>query len=335
MSTKNLILVDNKRMIQTWRKSKVSLKEKILNYLISSENIVSGQKMAEIFQVSRGAIWKAIQSLNEEGYKIEGKNNSGYSLNLNLDILSKPLIQKYLNQPFHIEILDEIDSTSTYLKNILDTQNIPCIACAYHQTAGRGRTGKSFFSPDKGLYFSLAFKVNQSIDLTLITIKAGLAVVHALEKITHRECQIKWVNDIYYQHKKVCGILSEAIMDFEIKQISSIIIGIGINLFVKEFPNELLDIATSLGVEKCNKNLIVASIVNEILSNYDSESLINEYKEKCILMNKKVNFKINGQEYRGIAIDINEKGNLIVRTDQDEIMILQSGEVSLGSKYYE
>lgn len=312
----------------------MNLKEKILEYLIENETSVSGQKMADLFQVSRGAIWKSIQSLNSEGYEIEGKNNSGYFIHPVMNIISEKWLQKYLHQPFHIDVLDEVDSTSTYLKKIIDGQSIPCLACAYHQSAGRGRTGKSFFSPDNGLYFSLAFKVDEKVDLTMITIKAGIAVLHALKNIVHKDCQIKWVNDIYYQHKKVCGILSEAMMDFESGKIDSIIIGIGINLFVDKFPVELEDIATSLDIKKCNKNLLIASIVNGIMSNCNAMQLIHEYKENCIIMNKMVHFKMNGNEYTGLAIDINEKGNLLVKVN-DEIMVLKSGEVSLGSKKYE
>ena len=123
-------------------------------------------------------------------------------------------------------------------------------------------------------------------------------------------------------------------MDFESGKIDSIIIGIGINLFVDKFPVELEDIATSLDIKKCNKNLLIASIVNEIMSNCNAMQLIHEYKENCIIMNKMVHFKMNGNEYTGLAIDINEKGNLLVKVN-DEIMILKSGEVSLGSKKYE
>lgn len=313
----------------------MSLKNDILELLINQKEALSGEEIAKKFNVSRAAIWKCIQSLNDEGYKIEGKSNCGYILNENIDIYSKEYLTYYLNQPFHIEIFNEINSTSTYLKKIVNEGNENCLVCAYKQSNGRGRTGKSFFSPENGLYFSFSFKPKEKQDLTLITIKVGLAVIHAIKKLFNLDCEIKWVNDVYYLQKKVCGILCEALIDFESKDINAIMIGIGINLYMPQIPDELKDVAISLNVKNANKNLLIATIMNEVLSSSISNlKMINEYKEKCILMNREITFTINNISYNGIVKDINNEGNLVVLVD-NHLMYLKSGEVSLGSKKYE
>ena len=311
------------------------LKNEVLNYLIENDKPVSGQGIANHFNVSRGAIWKVIRSLNEDGYKISGKSNLGYYSDPNINIYSVNYLNKYLNQSFHIDIFDEVDSTSTYLKKIVYDYKLPSLAIAYKQTGGRGRTGKSFFSPPNGLYFSFAFKADDVSNLSLTTIKVGVAVLRAIESLFNIKCKIKWVNDIYYNNKKVGGILSEAIIDFESKQVDTICIGIGINLYVDKFPGNLKDVATSLDLKECNRNLLIATIINNFFDDsLNDEMLINEYKDKCVLLNKIVSFDINGKYYQGIAVDIDSEGHLIVNVDNNK-MILNSGEVSLGSKVYE
>lgn len=314
----------------------MALKNDILDYLILKNKTISGQEMADHFHVSRGAIWKAIQLLKEEHYVIEGKNHEGYTLQIPQNTLSEPFLRHYVNDPYHIEIFDEIASTSTYAKQLCEKTQQECIVCADVQSQGRGRTGKSFFCPRGNLYFSFTMKVtDQKKDLSLLTIRCGLATLHAIKKVTGRDCEIKWVNDIYYKNKKAGGILSEAIIDFESKDVQQIIIGIGINLYPVLFPDELKDTATSLDLTTCNKNLLIASIINEMNdNNQPSEEIIAEYKKYCILLNREISYQINGQLHQAIAIDINSQGNLVVLEDNKQI-VLKSGEVSLGSKNYE
>lgn len=308
-------------------------KEDVLNYILDSKDAVSGQKIAGEFNVSRGAIWKIINSLNEEGYKIKGKSNFGYYSDPNINIYSKNYLNRYLNQPFHIEIFDTLDSTSTYLKRIADDYNMSTLVCAYQQTNGRGRTGKSFYSPLKGLYFSFAFKAKEIKDTSLVTIKVAVAVIDALQEVLNKKCQIKWVNDIYYQNKKIVGILSEATIDFESKEVDKIIVGIGVNLKFDKIPEELKDVATSLDIDCCNKNLLIATIINNFFKEISIEDTIKTYKENCLLLGKEINFTINNINYHGIAKDINKHGHLIVEAN-NEVIELRSGEVSLGSINY-
>ena len=118
--------------------------------------------------------------------------------------------------------------------------------------------------------------------------------------------------------------------------IEAIIIGIGINVSTKQFPKELLDKATSLGIENINRSKFIALIVNEIfkIMNEDFNNVLNEYKDASCILNKKIEFKYKGQIYNGIAKDINNLGNLIVKCDKQEYT-LNSGEISIVQKNYE
>ncbi|MCI5744973.1 MAG: biotin--[acetyl-CoA-carboxylase] ligase [Erysipelotrichaceae bacterium] len=312
----------------------MALKDEVLSYFINHSNVViSGQQLAEYFHVTRGAIWKVIRQLNDQGYKIKGKNNLGYFFDQNLNIYSKECLSSYLNNNFHIEIFDSIDSTSTYIKKIIDEYNDPCLVLAYSQTNGKGRVGKRFISSPGGIYFSFAMKDIQSLNIDLFTIKVAVATHLSLSKFTKLQCQIKWVNDIYYQNKKAAGILCEALIDFESNYINSLIVGIGINLFNVKFDDELKDIATSLNVTSCNVNGLIAFIINEVLNPTMSiQEILSYYKKNCFILNKEITFIKDNIEYQGIALDINEQGHLLVKVNEN-IMCLQSGEVTL--KKYE
>ena len=184
---------------------------------------------------------------------------------------------------------------------------------------------------------SLLLRYNQTFnDATLITIQSAVAIKRVIKKLCGIDTKIKWVNDLYYQGKKICGILTEAISDFESGMIEAIIIGIGINVSTKQFPEELLDKATSLGIENINRSKFIALIVNEILKiiDEDFDNVLNEYKDASCVLNKKVEFRYKGQIYNGIAKDINNLGNLIVKCDNQEYT-LNSGEVSIIQKNYE
>ena len=147
-----------------------------------------------------------------------------------------------------IELFSEIDSTNTYLKNIA-SQNAPhaSVAIAESQTNGRGRLGRSFYSPNKtGVYLSLLYKTSEQITKpALFTAASAVAVSRAVKKLCNIDLQIKWVNDLYLAEQKVCGILCEGV-PLECEGLKTIIIGIGVNIFTTSFPKEIENKAGSL-----------------------------------------------------------------------------------------
>lgn len=322
----------------------MSIKSRVLEVLEKNRaKAISGQELADYLSVSRAAIWKAIRSLKEEGYQIEATTNKGYLLLDHNDIVSGEgiktfLLPEYQNNP--IIVYKQIDSTNLQGKKIAATGAANgTVILAEEQTQGRGRLGRSFFSPSQtGIYMSIILKPQKSLnDFLLITVAAAVGVCRAIKKLTHKEPKIKWVNDIFLEGKKICGILTEAVSNFEIGTIESVILGIGLNVKTSEnqFPDELREIAGSLFPEGITRNQIAAEIINEIMNlseNLEDTSLIEEYKEYSLVLGKIISYKKNEALFTAKAIDINNQGNLIVENDKGEISVIQSGEVTIGSR---
>ncbi len=319
----------------------MSVKSEVLNLLEQSgDKAISGQDLAEKLNVSRTAIWKAINSLREEGYIINATTNKGYTLDKNNNIISEQGIRSYLkdeNKEIPIYTYSTITSTNTLAKSMaIEGALDRTIIVADQQTEGRGRYGKSFFSPSKtGIYMSIIMKPNiKLVDSQLITIYTSVAVCKAIETLTNLSPKIKWVNDIFLNNKKICGILTEAISDFESGSIESIIIGIGINVKTAEedFPEELKDIAGSLFAEDISRNMIIAEILNEIFKNLEGikeEDLIKDYKDRSFVLGMEINYDKGDETIFATAIDINEKGNLVVRRRDNTLDTLYSGEIHI------
>jgi len=249
------------------------------------DTAVSGQALADRFGVSRNAVWKVINQLREEGHEILSDGNKGYRLDDASDVLSEAGIRVFLpeREDLKIAVYPTIDSTNNEAKRRLgagDGGNLLIVADA--QTAGRGRMGHTFYSPDgSGIYMTLSIDLaNPLYQPERITLAAAVAVVRALHPYLNEELRLKWVNDIFYREKKVCGILSEGVTDLETGLIQHAIVGIGINVRPAEFPEELRDIAGTLGILSPSRNEIVGRIVTELLDLYQdlsSDLYLQEY----------------------------------------------------------
>ena len=182
----------------------MSVKIDVLKILEENKNTcLSGELIAQSIGVSRAAVWKAINSLKEEGYEIESLNNKGYRLLETSDILSAPAIKNFLKEDVSLLVLKEVDSTNTYAKKLaIEGAENKTAVIAEHQTKGRGRIGRNFYSPEKtGLYMSIILRPEKTAEETLfITIGAALAVCRAMEKISDVKPQIKWVwNTLFWE----------------------------------------------------------------------------------------------------------------------------------------
>ena len=178
-----------------------------------------------------------------------------------------------------------LDSTNLEAKRlILSGEKLPFCVVADSQTNGRGRLSRSFYSPNKtGLYFTIALPFSD-FEITTITAKTAVAVCKALEEIKVTP-GIKWVNDIYLNNRKICGILAEAVNDIETGRISSIIIGIGINVTTVDFPRELSEIAGSIQKD-IDKNMLMDRITINLLDLiYNTTDFLSYYKSRSIILN--------------------------------------------------
>ncbi len=331
----------------------MTTKEAVLHYLQEhAGEPISGEIMALALNKSRTSIWKAIQSLKKEGYAIESATNKGYTLSQNNDVLSKQQITQELIQQHHpidwnIQTMESTTSTNDLAK-IYANQNstTPAIFISEEQTAGRGRLGRTFISPAKsGLYISLClFPTIALEDLSLITCATAVACVETLEQLTGKSLDIKWVNDLFYQDKKVGGILTEVISDFESQQVQSLIVGMGINLIdsPQSFPEELHSIVGSIfssrkeyETHSFNRNHFIANFLEKwafYYQNLSKRDFISTYKEHSNVIGKFVNVFEGSQTYSAFAKDIDENGHLIIEKEDNSLHSLSYGEVSIRTK---
>lgn len=218
-----------------------------------------------------------------------------------------------------------INSTSTYASENAEKIKTPAIIIADEQTEGRGRKGKLFYSPaDSGLYFSILIKTRNITEI--ITPSAAVAVCKAIEDLSDLKPQIKWVNDVFLNGKKVCGILSETFIRGDEQYLS---IGIGINLTTEVFP-ENLSIAGSIG--DIDKNKLVdkiSSFIGAYIEYPCRFDIVSEYDKRLFIKGMDISYFINNDSFNAEVIGINEKCNLIVRNSDGKETVLTSGEISI------
>lgn len=310
----------------------MGLKNDILFELSKAEDYISGEALAVKFGKSRAAVWKAVKSLTKEGYHIEAVTNRGYRLSSDNNILSAESVKSHLNKSIDVIFYPSVDSTNNVCKKLVaDECGKAFLVVANEQTAGRGRQGKSFYSPSgTGVYFSLVLRPRASLNSTVsITTAAAVAVCRAIESLTGKEPQIKWVNDVYFNGKKVCGILTEAITNFEDGIVDSVIIGIGINISTAQFP-ESVEGAGSLNAD-IDRGRLIATVANELLNiaTDDYKEFIDYYRTHSMVLGQKIKFIKNSVETPATAVAIDEHGGLEVELESGEHIILRSGEISI------
>lgn len=238
------------------------------------------------------------------------------------------------------EYLKETDSTNRYLKE-LAAAGAPegTVIIAEKQSAGRGRLGRIFFSPEeKGIYMSILLRPEIELQRSvLLTSMAAVAVARAIERVSGVKAQIKWVNDIFLNKKKVCGILTEAGIHMEKSCLDYAVVGIGVNVGVMEFPEELKEIATSVSNEcgfAVSKEVLIDEILKELEQWYPTlwdGSFLEESKKRSVLLGKDIlvlDVSAEGGSYPAKAVDINELGNLVIERN-GVTEVLNSGEVSI------
>ena len=321
----------------------MALKEQVLSCLEKNRTqSISGEQLAEKFNVSRSAVWKAINALRSEGYVIEAVTNRGYRLADDEDKLSAAGIAAFAQymDPDKIAVFDEIDSTNNKARAMaLEGAPHGTVIFADSQTAGRGRLGRTFVSPPgSGIYMSAILRPSADIGKAmLITTAAAAAVCRAVRGVTGADAGIKWVNDIYIGEKKICGILTEAMTDFESGGLESVIVGIGINFrrSADQYPDDVLERITWIYDEnkpKVSRNQLAAAVMDEVLrlcDDLDNKSFLDYYREHAIMLDKDVVCIRGNERWNAHTVDIDDQGGLIIRTPDGKLQTLSSGEISV------
>lgn len=327
-------------------KGKLGVKEKILELLTECSDYVSGQDICNQLGVSRTAVWKNINALKEEGYRIDSVNNKGYKLLAEPDRIDAARIQKYLCTKWlgnTIFYEGKMDSTNTQAKRLGEEAAANgTVVVTECQTAGRGRRGKVWISPAGNCYLSILLRpevlVNRASIITLVT---AMALAKAIKQVTALDTMIKWPNDVIANGKKLCGILTESSTDLE--YINYVVVGIGINTNQTEFPEEIREMASSIRLEtgaKVNRAELLGTFLNRFEQYYeiflkteDLSELSDEYNGLLINRGKEVKILESNGERILKAVGIDSKGGLIVEHASGTQETIISGEVSVRGLY--
>ena len=325
-------------------------KSDILALLRNSRDYVSGQQLCDQFGVSRTAVWKAVNQLKEEGYRIEAVSRKGYRLLESPDVLSRSEILSRLETKWagqRLFYLDETGSTNIDAKRYAEEgEPHGTTVVAEKQNAGRGRRGKYWESPPgSAIYMTIMLKPDFEPDkASMLTLVMALSVAQAITEATGLKAGIKWPNDVVVNKKKVCGILTE--LDAEMDYIRHVVIGVGINVnnaAPEEFPEEIRQTATSLRIESgtgFSRAELLRHVLERFEENYDTfvttldlRLLIEAYSQYLLNLNAEVNVLDPKGSYTGIARGISTTGELLVEKENGEMKTVYAGEVSVRGLY--
>ncbi|MBU4185830.1 MAG: biotin--[acetyl-CoA-carboxylase] ligase [Proteobacteria bacterium] len=322
-------------------------KDKLLLFLKKNQGSwVSGELISNNLSVSRAAIWKHIQKLKEEGYVIESASKKGYLLSESSDPITADEIRQGLSTKVfgkkNIIYLNETDSTNTRAKE-LAAQGAPegTLVIAEKQTNGRGRRGRSWFSPPGGgIYFSLILRpVISPTETPRITLMTAVVAAETLISLVKLKLRIKWPNDILVNGKKLAGILTE--ISTEMDAVNYIIVGLGLNVNTRfeKFPQEIKENATSILIETGKQfprvkliqhYLKLYEIFYDMFKNNDFEPIMNRWRELADIIGKQIKVDVIGKTHIGKVIDVDNDGVLILKDDQGRLQRIFSGDVTLA-----
>lgn len=327
------------------------MKNELLKILKSSDDYISGEMISDQLNVTRAAVWKAVNSLRAQGYNIVSMKHHGYRLEKSSAVYNERELRELMDgsellRDVSLHFFNEIDSTNLAARRDVDKLSGIALYVANEQLAGRGRLGRIWRSePDSGLWFSLMLRPDARPDkLANLTLFAGLCVQRALVKKTGLEIGIKWPNDLVAMPsgRKLCGILTETVL--EDLQVRAVIIGIGINVNNATFAEDIEDVAGSLrleGGQVYDRGSLLVAILHELLGNFhEFESALDDqlnvpawldaYSQACVTIGRRVVISAAGDSVgEGIAEGLTPEGDITVRMDDGTVRTCHSGEVSV------
>ena len=323
------------------------MKTQILAALRSCDGYISGQELCSLLQVSRTAVWKHIRQLQEEGYEIEAVQNRGYRLTGVPDTIAAQEVESRLKTRWiarPVRYFAEITSTNQYAKQIAEEgAEEGILIVADDQTRGKGRSGRSWTS-EPGVAIAMTLLLRPSLPperISMVTLVMGMAVCGAIRDLYGLDAGIKWPNDIVWNGRKICGILTE--MSAEISSVAYIVIGTGINVNNTRFPEELADKAVSLKMalgRDINRAELITVCMEKFEQYYeqflqagDLRAVRSTYEAMLVNRGRAVRVLEPGHEYNGTAEGIDDLGMLLVRTPEGELKQVYAGEVSVRGIY--
>lgn len=316
------------------------LQERILDFLKKKQEYVSGDQISQRLGISRQALWKHIQDLKEAGYDIVAVPHLGYKLTAAPDRLFVFEINRGLNTKIlgkKIFYSDSVTSTMDVAMRLgLEGAGEGTLVVAESQTQGRGRLGRSWFSPKyKGIYFSLILRPRIAPSgASMLTLLCAVSLCEAIKAVTGLEAKIKWPNDILLAHKKLGGILTE--LSAEMDAVNFVVLGAGLN--VNNDKKSLISGATSLKEQKkeeVNRIVLLQEALRAMEANYSifqkqgSGPVLDKWRAYNMTLGRRVKVFARNEHVAGEAFDIDRDGGLLVRKDSGVIEKVMAGDVHL------
>ncbi|TKF14850.1 bifunctional biotin--[acetyl-CoA-carboxylase] ligase/biotin operon repressor BirA [Vibrio genomosp. F6] len=311
------------------------VKLSILNSLADGK-FYSGETLGELLGISRAAISKHINGIQEWGldiYRVQGK---GYCLSKPLNLLNRELLSEGLIQPF--ELVPIIDSTNQYLLNQVGSIDSGTVCLAEYQSQGRGRRGRQWISPfGSNLYLSMYWRLDAGMAAAMgLSLVIGIAAVEALEQLGFEGIKLKWPNDLYYQDKKLGGILVE--MSGQAGGAAHIVLGMGLNISMRPDIDGIDQPWTSLDElaesQLVDRNILASTLIGSwtsALSEYEQfgmKGFVERWNRLDNFVGRSVRLLIGPREVTGVVKGIDDRGAVLLETDNG-IEPYIGGEISL------
>ena len=322
----------------------LSVRDAVLQALEQARGArLSGGRLAGQLGVSRAAVHKAIGVLRSEGLAIDGVPGEGYRLAPEDDSLTAAGVQALLDTRFvgrDMVVAHSLRSTNTVMKEQYLGRPHGFALLAAEQTGGRGRLGRSFSSPaGTGIYLTVLLHPTLPLsDIQFITIAAAVAVAQAIEQTAGFSPQIKWVNDVLMDGRKLAGILTEASIEGETGTVSSVAVGIGINLRTSPlWPDEVRAVAGALN--EFGRVPRRAALAAAVLTHFERAyvmleqgrraALLAQYRSRLCCIGRPVTVIGPAARYEATCTGLDENGHLLVRGADGQMHALSSGEISI------
>lgn len=320
-------------------------KHQLLSWLKDNRHRwVSGEQISNRLGISRTAIWKHIKSLKQAGHRIEAATKKGYRLQEAVDLITPEGVQASLQTRIMgrpgIIVLDETDSTNVKAKEMAHQgAQEGTVVVADTQTRGRGRRGRTWFSPSgRNIYASIVLRPSlapsQAPQITLMT---AVAMAGTISASTGSDAKIKWPNDILMGGKKIAGILTEISTEMDV--VDFVVVGVGINVNVEkeEMPDEIQEIATSMAVES-GRSFARDELLCRLLQNFEAgykelitrgpAAIMQQWREMTDILGQRVRVDMVNRKHVGIVQGVDDDGVLILKDDKGEAHRIFSGDVT-------
>lgn len=305
---------------------------------LSRGDFISGEELGEQFGISRAAISKHIKGIQAWGVDIFRVQGKGYQLSNPLQLLDEAVLKNQLT--YAVELIPIIDSTNQYLLDRVDELESGAVCLAEYQAKGRGRRGREWVSPfGSNLYMSMFWRLDAGMAAAMgLSLVVGVAIVEALEELGLNDVKLKWPNDLYYQDRKLAGILVE--MSGQAGGAANLVIGMGMNLMMSEQTEgitqpwaSLSEVANESSIDRNQLAITMINTLHKALSDYELYGMagfVERWNRLDNFLGRPIKLIMGPREITGIARGINEQGAVLLETDEG-IEAFIGGEISLRS----